>query len=54
MIARDAGDIIAILHDLIVQLDRLSKSDLNALNRTLIHVQDHVAGELNQRAGRAN
>lgn len=47
---RDVGDLVGVLHDAMTQLEGLSSSDLRTLDRTLMHMHDHVAQELNRRS----
>lgn len=54
MAVRDVGDVVRVLHEVTQQLGDLSRSDLETLNSTLVHAQDHVASELNQRGRRRN
>jgi hypothetical protein len=51
---RDVGDVVRILNQVAVQLQDLSRSDLETLDSTLVHVHDHVASELNDRNRRKN
>lgn len=46
---RTVGDLVAVLHDTMEQLEQLSSSDLKTLDRTLMHTHDHVVQELNRR-----
>src|SRR5690606_11326367 len=51
---REVGDVVRILHEVTEQLTEMNRSDLETLNSTLMHAQDHVAFELNSRANRRN
>lgn len=54
MAVRDVGDAVRILHEIVQNLEDLSRSDLETLDSTMRHAQDHVASELNIRSRRRN
>lgn len=50
---REVGDVVRILNEVTAQLGRLSGSDLDTLNHTLMHAHSHVVHEQNGRQRRS-
>lgn len=50
---REVGDVVRVLHEVTQQLGRLSGSDLDTLNHTLMHSHSHVVHEMNGRLRRS-